>query len=61
MSSYLFVLAMEKLGPAMNLAVSNGKWKPIKLRRNGPNLSHLFFAGDLILFEEVNSENAKVI
>ncbi|KAA3471264.1 Retrovirus-related Pol polyprotein LINE-1 [Gossypium australe] len=59
----LFVLAMEKLGQAINLAVSNGKWKPITLGRRGPPLSHLFFAEGLInsvYGHKVNSSKSKV-
>ena len=53
-SPYLFVLCMERLGHVINQAVSEGKWKPIKLSRRGPPLSHLFCADDLILFVEAS-------
>ena len=53
-SPYLFVLCIERLGHVINQAVSEGKWKPIKLSRRGPPLSHLFFADDLILFAEAS-------
>lgn len=48
---------MEKPGHAINLAISVGKWKPIKLERIRPSLSHLFFTNDLVLFGEVNVDN----
>lgn len=35
MSPYLFVLTMERLGRAIQQAVSNGSWKPIVLERGG--------------------------
>lgn len=60
-SPYLFALAMEKLGHAINFAISNGEWKPIKMGRNGPSLSHLFFADDMVLFGEASVENARCI
>ncbi|XP_039021250.1 uncharacterized protein LOC120153344 [Hibiscus syriacus] len=44
LSPYLFVICMERLAQAINRAVNEGYWKPIVLSRNGPKLSHLFFA-----------------
>lgn len=61
LSLYLFVLTMELLGHAINVAVSFGKWKLIVLGRGGPLLSHLFFADDLVLFGEASVENAAVL
>ncbi|XP_057418459.1 uncharacterized protein LOC130712657 [Lotus japonicus] len=52
LSPYLFVLCMERLAHSIGDAVSSGAWKPIKLSRNGPPISHLFFADDLLLFGE---------
>ena len=52
MSHYLFVLCMKKFSHVISNAVSEGKWKPIKLSRTGPTLSHLFFENDLVLFAE---------
>ncbi|KAE8696542.1 putative calcium-binding protein CML28 [Hibiscus syriacus] len=47
LSPYLFVMCMERLGHALAGALNSGRWKPICLCRNGPALSHLFFADDL--------------
>ncbi|XP_028778230.1 uncharacterized protein LOC114734750 [Neltuma alba] len=33
-----------------NDAVNEGKWRPIKVTKNGPGISHLLFADDLLLF-----------
>ena len=53
---------MERLGHIINKVVSGGEWKPIKLSRLGPPLSHLFFAYvDLILFTEASVEQLKVV
>ncbi|CAN1824591.1 Putative ribonuclease H protein At1g65750 [Linum perenne] len=42
-------------------AVNYGYWRPIQLVKDGTPLSHCFFAGDLILFGEVDTSQAKVI
>lgn len=50
LSSYLFVLCMERLCHQIEFDVANKEWKPIRLSRGGPSLSHVCFADDLILF-----------
>ena len=35
-SPYLFVLCMKRLGHVINQVVLKGRWKPIRLSRNGP-------------------------
>ena len=55
-SPYLFVLCMVRLGHLVNQAMTNGRWKPIKLAKYGPSLSHLFFADDLLLFAEATED-----
>ena len=37
------------------------RWKPIKLSRGGPELSHICFADDLILFAEASVTQVRVI
>ncbi|MCH83160.1 hypothetical protein A2U01_0003975, partial [Trifolium medium] len=49
-SPYLFVMGMDKLSHLICHAVNQGEWKPIKVGRNGPVISHLMFADDLLLF-----------
>ena len=51
-SPYLFVLCMELLNHVISNVVESRTWKPIQLSKIRPNLSHLFFADDLILFAE---------
>ena len=60
-SPYLFVLYMERLGNIIHSVVDTREWKPVKLSRNDPYLSHLFFADDLILFAEASVDEIKVI
>ncbi|KAH1089937.1 hypothetical protein J1N35_017194 [Gossypium stocksii] len=61
LSLYLFILCMEWLGHSICNAIGAGNWTPIKLSRNGPPLSHLFFADDFILFGHAAENQARVI
>ncbi|KAH1042196.1 hypothetical protein AAZX31_09G084700 [Glycine max] len=45
----------------INVAVDSDLWKPIQVGRNGPKLSHLAFANDLILFAEASLDQVEVI
>lgn len=60
-SPYLFVLCMERLCHMIEHAVGAKEWKPIRLSRGGPNLSHICFADDLILFAEASVAQVHVI
>ena len=60
-SPYLFVLCIERLSHIICQAVHNDDWKAIKLSRHGPELSHLFFANDMVLFAEASVEQIQVI
>ena len=60
-SPYLFVLCMKRLGHVINQVVAKDKWKPIRLSRNCPPLSHLFFVNDLLLFIEANPNQMEII
>lgn len=51
LSSYLFVLCMERLSHLIEKSFEQRKWKPLRLSM-GPLLTHLFFADDLLLFGE---------
>nr|KYP57513.1 Retrovirus-related Pol polyprotein LINE-1 [Cajanus cajan] len=60
-SPYLFVLCMERLFHLITTTVDSQQWKPIRLSRDGPLLSHLAFADDLILFAEATLDQVEVI
>lgn len=60
-SLYLFVLCIERLSHAICSAVNAGKWKPIRLSRQGTPLTYLFFADDLLLFAEASHDQAQII
>lgn len=52
---------MEMLYQTIEEAIVWQRWKPIRASRDGPILSNLFFADDIILFVEATVEQARVI
>jgi len=52
LSPYLFVMCMERLNQVIEEAIAQEEWSPVRCCRNGPQLSHLFFADDIVLFAE---------
>ncbi|MCH79274.1 putative non-LTR retroelement reverse transcriptase [Trifolium medium] len=60
-SPYLFVICVDKLSHLITQGVHEGEWKPMRAGRNGPLISHLMFADDLILFAEANSSQMSVV
>ncbi|XP_074289408.1 uncharacterized protein LOC141614562 [Silene latifolia] len=61
LSSYLFVMCLEKLQQAIDYEVRNNNWHPIVSCRNGPHITNLFFADDMVLFAEATEEQALLI
>lgn len=56
LSPYLFVLCIEKLFQMITMAVEHNQGHPIQLSRGGPNISHLAFVDDVLLFAEAGVE-----
>lgn len=52
---------MERLCHLIEESIGRKDWKPIKLSQNGPKLSHVCFADDLILFAEASVSQIRVI
>ncbi|KAA3467965.1 LINE-1 reverse transcriptase isogeny [Gossypium australe] len=61
LSPYLFVLCMKGLGHSIRANRDASKWKSIWLSRSGPELLHLFFAGDLVIFCKAQLEQARLL
>ena len=45
----------------INHAMSEGRWKPIKLSKYEPPISHMFFVDDSLLFVEATTYQIEVI
>lgn len=54
-------MCMEKLSLAIQSEVSKGNWSPFKVPRNGPLVSHLLFADDVLLFTKASSSQARLV
>lgn len=61
LSPYIFVLCIERLSHIISAFVQEGNWKGIRLSNNGPMLSHLFFANDMVLFGEASIHQMRVM
>lgn len=59
LSPYLFVICMELLSHMIQTEVTSGRWKPVSIR--GVQLSHVFFADDLVLLAEASTDQGGVI
>ena len=60
-SPYIFILCMEFLGSLIKEECMDANWVPIKYSRGNLEISHLFFADDLILFAKASEEGREVI
>lgn len=61
MSPHIFVLCVERLSQMITEAERRGSWKGIHISRNGPSLTHLLFADNMILFGEATETQLKVM
>ncbi|KAL5825722.1 hypothetical protein ACOSQ3_021785 [Xanthoceras sorbifolium] len=52
---------MEKLSHIISQKIRDGSWKAVKVSRVGSEISHLFFADDLILFGQATAQQAKIM
>lgn len=61
LSLYLFLLCMEKLALLIQQKASEGYWKPIKVSDGGPEISHLFFVDDYLLFTKASCSQVRLV
>ncbi|XP_061373061.1 uncharacterized protein LOC133315448 [Gastrolobium bilobum] len=61
LSSYLFVMAMEKLTHITDIASNGELWKPMRVGKNGLRISHVAFADDLMVFMEASEEQIHIL
>ncbi|GKV09037.1 hypothetical protein SLEP1_g20594 [Rubroshorea leprosula] len=61
LSPYLFIMVMEKLSHKIQSRVQSPIWRPFKISRGGLELSHLFFADDLMLFCTATQNQVEVV
>ncbi|KAL4358598.1 hypothetical protein AHAS_Ahas09G0302700 [Arachis hypogaea] len=59
-SPYLFVMCMDKLSHLIEQNVLDGEWKPIEVGRDGPKISHLMFADNLLFAEATQDQMATI-
>lgn len=52
---------MDKRSHLINVCVEANQWKAIKVSRDAPGVSHVFFVDDLVLFAEATTENANLM
>ncbi|KAK3183172.1 hypothetical protein Dsin_030458 [Dipteronia sinensis] len=57
-SPYIFVLCMENVSHLITEKLHLDVWKPVKISRSGPEISYIFFIGDLVLFRQATSSQA---
>lgn len=60
-SPYIFVLCMERLSHLINIAIAEKHWKPIKISRHGPKMSHVLLVDDIILVTEASGAQMHTI
>ena len=60
-SPYLFVLCIKRLAHYISYVVHAKLWKLVKPKKNGPQISHLLFANNLILFIKASVNQAEIV
>jgi len=61
LSPYIIVVCVEHLSQLMEVMVQAGHSRAVQLCKNGPRISILFFADDIILFSKATEAKAEMI
>jgi len=61
LSPYMFVACVERLSQLIDDMVQTRQWRPIRVCKNGPSISSLFFMDDIVLFAEATESQARLI
>ena len=61
LSPFLFLFCVEGLNALLNKAVDNGEIRGLSLCRQGPKITHLFFADDCLLFCKAKKKECQII
>ncbi|XP_010687249.1 uncharacterized protein LOC104901378 [Beta vulgaris subsp. vulgaris] len=61
LSSYIFILCMEVLSRNLSKMQNNKELNGLKIARNAPKISHLFFTDDALFFFKANPKNCWAI
>lgn len=60
LSPFLFLIYCEGLSSLLNLTVRDKQLKRVRVSKGGPQISHLLFANDCVLFKEASTRGAQV-
>nr|DAD35521.1 TPA_asm: hypothetical protein HUJ06_006161 [Nelumbo nucifera] len=55
---YIFILAVQALSLIIQDSVQNGRLHPLRFKRSGMSISHMFYTDDCLLFLKANIQNA---
>lgn len=61
LSPFLFQVYSEVLSTLIKLAIQEETLKGVQVSRRGPQITHLLFADDCVLFVEANREGASTL
>ncbi|KAK5784652.1 hypothetical protein PVK06_039178 [Gossypium arboreum] len=61
LSLFLLLICSEGLSTLMRLVLRDGLIKGVKASRMSPQISHMLFADDCIVFEEANDRGAQIL
>ena len=61
MSPYLFILCQEVLSRLIDRELLKGNFSGVKMNRGGPDISHVMYADDIMLFSKANVREVEAL